>query len=128
MVDTTRLWQSSRLSQYISCFSSLAYPLTKRIVRKASSFSTVIINKSLPFKRALLVESMNIPSISVFVKVQITHAVTEFFQRQGLVRSIHTIVAVQNYQCVSTWLFCAFSWPKNKVKIRFRTQLRQCSS
>ena len=58
-------------------------------------------------------------------KLKITHGVIDFFQRQGLVHSMHSIAAVQNYQCVSNWLFCAFSWPKNKVKIRFRTQLRQ---
>ena len=34
IADTNRLWQSSRLSQYISCLCSLAYPLTKRILKK----------------------------------------------------------------------------------------------
>ena len=52
IADTTKLWQSSRLSQYISCLGSLAYPLTKTIVRKALGFSTVMVNIWLPFKRA----------------------------------------------------------------------------
>ena len=68
ITDTTRLWQSSSLSQNISCLGSLAYPLTKRIVRKALSFSTVMVNIWLPFKRAQLVDSTHILSISVFVK------------------------------------------------------------
>ena len=41
IAHTTRLWQSYRLSQYISCLGSPAYLLTKRIARKALSFSTV---------------------------------------------------------------------------------------
>ena len=49
--DTTRLWQSSRLSQYISCHGSPACPLTRRIARKALSFFTVMVNIWLPFKR-----------------------------------------------------------------------------
>ena len=38
IADATRLWKSSRFSQYISCLNSLAYPLTKRIVRKSFDF------------------------------------------------------------------------------------------
>ena len=68
IADTTRLWQSSRFFQYIFCLGSPAYPLTKRIVRKALSFSTVMVNIWLPFKRAQLVDSTHILSISVFVK------------------------------------------------------------
>ena len=66
--DTTRLWLSSRLSQYISCLGIPAYPLTKRIVRKALSLSTVMVNIWLPFKQTQLVDLTNILSISVFVK------------------------------------------------------------
>ena len=43
IAETTRLWQSSRLSQYISCLGCPTYSLTKRIVRKALSFSTVMV-------------------------------------------------------------------------------------
>ena len=68
IADTTRLWQSSRLSQYISCLGSLAYPLNKIITRKALSFSTVMVNIWLHFKRAQLVDSIYILSISVFAK------------------------------------------------------------
>ena len=52
IADTTRLWQSSSLSQYITCLGSPAYPLTKRIVRKALNVSTVMVNIWLPLKRA----------------------------------------------------------------------------
>ena len=52
IADTTRLWQSSHPYQYISCLGSPAYPLTKRIVRMVLSFSTVMVNIWLPFKRA----------------------------------------------------------------------------
>ena len=95
IADTNRLWQSSRLSQYISCLCSLAYPLTKRILKKALSFSTVMLSIFFPFQY--------FPR-----KIQITHTVIDFFQGQGLIRSMHSIVAVQNYQCVSNWLFYAF--------------------
>ena len=50
IADTNRLSQSFHLSQYIFCLGSLAYPLTKRIKRKALSFSTVMVNIWLPFK------------------------------------------------------------------------------
>ena len=50
IIDTTGLWQSSRLSQYISCLGSPVYPLTERIVRKALSLSSVMENIWLPFK------------------------------------------------------------------------------
>ena len=66
--DTTRLWLSSRLSQYISCLGIPAYPLTKRIVRKALSLSLVMVNIWLAFKQTQLVDLTNILSISVFVK------------------------------------------------------------
>ena len=68
IADTTRLWQSSSLSQYITCLGSPAYPLTKRIARKALNVSTVMVNIWLPFKRAQLVDSTHILSISVFVQ------------------------------------------------------------
>ena len=67
--DTARLRQPPRLSQYISCLGSPANLLTKRIVGKALSFFTVIVNIWLPFKPAWLVDSMLILSISVFVKI-----------------------------------------------------------
>ena len=66
--DTARLWQSSRLSQYISYLGNSAYPLTKRIVGKTLGFSTVIANIWLPSKWAKLVDSSHILSISVFAK------------------------------------------------------------
>ena len=53
-------------------------------------------------------------------KIQTTYAVIDFFQRQGLGCTMHSIVAVQSYQCVLNWLFCVFSWPKNREKIRRR--------
>ena len=34
IANTTRLWQSSRLFQYMSCVGSAAYRLTKGTVRK----------------------------------------------------------------------------------------------
>ena len=54
IADTSRLWQSSHLSQYISCLGSPIYPLTRRTVRKALNFSTVMVNVWLPFKQALV--------------------------------------------------------------------------
>ena len=50
VITTTRLWQSYHLSQHISFLGSQEYPLTKRIVRKALSLSTVMVNIWLPFK------------------------------------------------------------------------------
>ena len=41
IADTIRLWQSYRFSQYVSFLGSPAYLLTKRIARKALSFSIV---------------------------------------------------------------------------------------
>ena len=52
IADTTRLWQSFYLSQNISLLISPAYSPTKRIVWKALSFSTAMVNIWLPFKRA----------------------------------------------------------------------------
>ena len=63
-----RLWESSCLYQYISCLGSSAYLLTKRIVRKTLSSSTVMVTIWLPLKLVLLSDSMHIPSILVFVK------------------------------------------------------------
>ena len=68
IADTTRLWQSFYLSQNISLLSSPAYSPTKRIVRKALSFSTAMVNIWLLFKRAYLVDSTHTLSISVFAK------------------------------------------------------------
>ena len=47
-----RTWQLSRLSLYISCLDSPSHSLNKRVVRKALSFSTVLVNIWLPFKLA----------------------------------------------------------------------------
>ena len=67
IADTTRLWQSSRLSQYISCLDSAAYRLTKRMW-EGFEFLIVMVNLWLLFKRVHLAESTHIPSISVFIK------------------------------------------------------------
>ena len=58
IADTTKLWQSSCLFYYICCLDCPAYPLTKRIMRKAFSFSTVMVK---------LVDLMHVLFISVFV-------------------------------------------------------------
>ena len=112
IADTTRLWKSSRFFQFIFCLGSPAYSLTKRIARKALSFSADMVNTLLPFKLMWLVKSRHIcleklkDSLEKFRKI--TYAVTDFFQRKELVRSMHANVDVQNSQCVFSWLFCAF--------------------
>ena len=52
IVDITRLWQSSRLSQYISCLGIPTYLLAKRILEKALGFSVAMVKICLPFKQA----------------------------------------------------------------------------
>ena len=58
IADATKLWQSSCLFYYICCLDCPAYPLTKRIMRKAFRFSTVMVK---------LVDLMHVLFISVFV-------------------------------------------------------------
>ena len=56
-------------SEIIFCLIGLAYPLIKRIVRKALSLSTaMVVNIWLPFKQEHLFDSTHILSIWVFVK------------------------------------------------------------
>ena len=126
ITETTRLSQSSRFSQYLSCLGSLVYPLTKGITRKALSFSTVMVNIWLSFKRSELVDSTHILSISVFVKKNSNNSCGNRVLSKTGAGSFHA------FKCCRTELsmcfqlaVCAFSWPKNKEKIRFRTQLRQ---
>ena len=69
IADTTRLCLSSHLSEIIFCLIGLAYPLIKRIVRKALSLSaSMVVNMWLSFKQEHLFDSTHILSISVFVK------------------------------------------------------------
>ena len=120
IADTTRLWMSSRFFQFIICLGSSTYPLTKRIARKDFSFSADMKNTSLPFKLMWLLESRHICleklKNSLEKSRKITYVVIDFLKRQELVWFMHANAAVQNYQCVSSWLFCAFFWPKHKVK------------